>query len=164
MSAVAFADQMTYSRARAQTGTRPMREITPELLENPSPDGKYRNFSDYIQHCIHLAGTGDKLGRMIGFSSGTRVADWKRGRGGRPSISSCLRLAKLTGDSPIAVLTMAGHHEEAELMQELLSPPEHPALSPVTVIQTEQAIKTMQDLLDEYKRQFTERFTGKDGK
>ena len=138
-----------------------MREQTPELLENPSPDGKYRHFAEYVQHCVDLAGTADQLGKLVGFSSGSRIGDWKKGQGGRPSLSSCLRLAKLSGDSPIHVLIMAGYAEEAAILQELLSPPEALQPSPVSVIRAEQAIENMQELLDAMKDEFITRLKPK---
>lgn len=94
------------------------RRTKPSLYDIPAPSGKYRHFVEYIQRAIEIAGNGRDLGRMIGLTSGTRVTDWKLGRGGRPGISSILRMAKLTGDDPIDLLVMTGWDEEAELLIE----------------------------------------------
>lgn len=104
------------SSPRQDTMTRP---LTPELLETPAPSGKYESFAAYVRAAIHMAGSADALGKLIGFTSGTRISDWRRGRGGRPSIASCLRLAKLTSDSPLDILVMGGYQEEANLLVEL---------------------------------------------
>lgn len=98
-----------------------MRYPTPELAHRPAPSGKYPSFSAYVAACIHQVGTADALGQLLGFSSGTRVSDWKHARGGRPSCSSCLRLADLTGDDPTDILIMAGHDDEATLLRGFLS-------------------------------------------
>lgn len=94
------------------------REASPTLANVPAPSGRHANFAAYIRHAIAMAGTARDLGHMLGFTSGTRISDWKLARGGRPSMESCLRLAKLTGDDPIDVLVMAGYHEEAALLLE----------------------------------------------
>ena len=94
------------------------RRTKPSLFDIPAPSGKYRHFVEYIQKAIEVAGNGRDLGLMIGFTSGTRVTDWKLGRGGRPGVSSILRMAKLTGDDPIDLLVMTGWNEEAALLQE----------------------------------------------
>lgn len=100
-----------------------MREPTPHLVNTPSPSGKYANFAAYIDHCVSLVGTNYALGTLLGFTSGTRIADWRKAQGGRPSMGSCLRLAKLTGDDAYDVLIMGGYAEEAALIKELLAGP-----------------------------------------
>jgi hypothetical protein len=107
-------DQIMYMRPIRKVPTRP---ITPELVETPAPSGKYRNFMEYAKHAVSLAGTAQHLGQLMGFTGGTRISDWIRGRGGRPSVSSCLKLAELTDDNPLEVLVMAGYAEEAELLR-----------------------------------------------
>ncbi len=93
-----------------------MRHPTPHLVSTPSPSGKYANFAAYIDHCVSLVGTNHNLGEHLGFTSGTRVSDWRRAEGGRPSLSSCLKLAALTNDHPLEVLVMAGYDEEVKLL------------------------------------------------
>ncbi len=87
------------------------------LVSIPSPDGKYPHFSAYIDHCVSLVGTNRHLGELLGFSSGTRVSDWRLAHGGGPSVNSCLKLAKLTDDNPLHILTMAGHAEEVAILR-----------------------------------------------
>lgn len=94
-----------------------MRTPTPELASIPSPDGKYPNFGAYIDHCVSLVGTNRALGLMLGFTTGTRVSDWRNALGGRPSFVSCMKLAELTGDDPISILIMGGLQEEADLLR-----------------------------------------------
>jgi hypothetical protein len=93
-----------------------MRQPTPHLVNTPSPSGKYANFGAYIDHCVQLVGTNHQVGVLLGFTSGTRVADWRRAQGGRPSLTSVLKLAKLTSDHPLDILTMAGYEEEVALL------------------------------------------------
>jgi hypothetical protein len=83
----------------------------------PSPSGKYASFPDYVAHCVALAGTASNLGAHLGFSSGTRVADWRKGVGGRPSELACAKLAKFSGDPVLDVLGMGGHDELVELLR-----------------------------------------------
>ena len=98
-----------------------MRTDTPHLLTTPSPSGKYPHFAAYIRHCLDITGTKGSLGRLLGFTSGTRVADWANAKGGRPSLESCLRLAHITGDDPLDILAMAGHDEAVDLLRDFLS-------------------------------------------
>jgi hypothetical protein len=119
------------------------RPATPELVENPAPSGRHHNFVAYIEDAIRTVGSADALGRMLGFTSGTRLSDWKAARGGRPSVSSCLKLAKITGDDPIDILTMAGHAEEAGLLQEFLK--NKPGAPVALMIQPEMALLTAEE-------------------
>jgi hypothetical protein len=119
------------------------RPANPELVHTPAPSGRHHNFISYIEGAIATVGSADALGRMLGFSGGSRLSDWKSARGGRPSLGSCLRLAKITGDDPIDILTMAGHTEEAELLAEFLKnrpdPPVAIMLQPKNALQSARA-------------------------
>jgi hypothetical protein len=99
----------------------PMRQPSPILATRPSPSGKYPSFAAYIAEAIRMVGTAEKVGNLLGFTSGTRVNDWRKAKGGGPSLESCLRLAKLTGDDPLDILAMTGHDEIAELLKTFLS-------------------------------------------
>jgi hypothetical protein len=100
---------------------RTKRTPTPELATIPAPSGKYPNFAAYIDACVEMMGTAASLGEHLGFSTGSRISDWKNARGGRPSLESCLRLAELTGDDPLDVVTMAGHAEAAAMLKRFLT-------------------------------------------
>lgn len=97
-----------------------MRQPSPILATRPSPSGKYPSFAAYIAEAIRMVGTAEKVGALLGFTSGTRVNDWRKAKGGGPSLESCLRLAKLTGDDPLDILAMTGHDEIAELLKSFL--------------------------------------------
>lgn len=105
-----------------------MRSIARPLPAIPSPSGTYPSFAAYIEECLRIVGTAHDLGIMLGFTSGTRVSDWKRAQGGRPSLESCLKLAKLTGDDPLDILTMAGHDEAVELLKGFLAQKPEPSM------------------------------------
>lgn len=138
---------MVAATARDDLTRTSSRQPTRELLEIPDPDGKYRNFADYIRHCVHVAGSAKALGDLVGFSTGSRIGDWLRGQGGRPSISSCLRLAKLSGDSPLAVLTMAGYTEEVLLLRDLMSNSlDLVGFTPLQKVQALQTVNEMEEL------------------
>lgn len=110
------------------------REPTPELVNTPSPSGKYGSFSAYIDYCVKLVGSNFALGQLMGFTSGTRVADWRKARGGRPSVESCLKLAKLTGDDPHDILIMGGWPDVSDLLHELIERPRR-GLSEAEILQ-----------------------------
>ena len=137
----------------------PTRPTTPELINTPAPSGKYRNFMEYAKHAVDLCGTASTLGLMVGFTGGTRISDWIRGRGGRPGIDSCLKLADITGDSPIDVLVMAGYQEEAELLVKFFGHdlgPDAPKGIGSTLIKTKIALTEAQALLDAAARKIEE--------
>jgi hypothetical protein len=103
----------------------PMRHPSPLLATRPSPNGKYPSFAAYIAEAIRMVGTAEKVGALLGFTSGTRVNDWRKAKGGGPSLESCLRLAKLTGDDPLEILAMVGHDEIAEILKSFLDAKTH---------------------------------------
>lgn len=131
----------------------PTRPITPELVETPAPSGKYRNFMEYAKHAVTLAGTAQRLGQLMDFTGGTRISDWIRGRGGRPSISSCLKLAELTDDNPLDVLVMAGYKDEAELLKKfgLDAGTPSPAVAFHTRVRMAETATTLEALSEEVK-------------
>jgi hypothetical protein len=150
MMQTVMSEQTMYMRPIRKVPTRP---ITPELVETPAPSGKYRNFMEYAKQAVTLAGTAQHLGQLMGFTGGTRISDWIRGRGGRPSVSSCLKLAELTDDNPLDVLVMAGYAEEAELLKKfgLNTDPPGPAVSFHTRMRMLEAATTLDALSAEMK-------------
>jgi hypothetical protein len=102
-----------------------------------------------------MVGTADAVGKMLGFTSGTRVSDWKQARGGRPSLESCLKLAKITDDDPIDVLTMAGHDEAVQLLTDFFR---HKTTAPAAVLlQPKNAINSAIEALLFAKQQLEEK-------
>lgn len=92
----------------------------------PAPSGKYTGMPDYIAHAMRVSGgTARSLGEKIGLSTGSRVSDWRQGYG-VPGVLSCLRLAKVTGDDPADVLTMAGHKDVVDILEEVWA--RHPSM------------------------------------
>lgn len=78
----------------------------------PAPSGKYTGIPDYIRHAINaLGGQQKSLAEALGLTP-SRVSDWARGMG-VPGVEMAVKLALLTGDDPVDVLTMAGHQEFA---------------------------------------------------
>jgi len=116
-----------------------MRAPTPQLVNTPSPSGKYANFAAYVDHCVSLVGTNYALGKLVGFTTGTRISDWRKAQGGRPALTACLRLAKLTRDDPFDIMVMAGYAEEADLMREMCAET-HPNASLAEMMQPLESI------------------------
>jgi hypothetical protein len=85
----------------------------------PAPSGKYSGIPDYIAHAIHVSGGSAKsLAKVLGLTTGSRISDWRSGAG-VPGVLMALRLAKVTGDDPVDVLTMAGHADVVEVLRDV---------------------------------------------
>lgn len=85
----------------------------------PAPSGKYASMRGYIEHAVQMVGgSANSLADVIGLTSGSRVSNWRKGYG-MPSVLMALRLAKLTGDDPRDVLTMAGHEDVVRILNDI---------------------------------------------
>jgi hypothetical protein len=98
----------------------------PQMIAAPS--GKYSSMPDYIAKAIHQVGSGKSLAKLVGLTTGARVSDWRAGHG-VPGVLMALRLARITGDDPFDVLTMAGHTEEVEELRKVMAGGGAPAAS-----------------------------------
>jgi hypothetical protein len=94
----------------------------------PAPSGKYTGLPDYIAHAIHQVGSAKSLAKLVGLTTGSRVSDWRAGYG-VPGVLMALRLARITGDDPFDVLTMAGHKEEVEELRKVVTGATGPSAS-----------------------------------
>lgn len=79
-------------------------------------------FLDYINGATRQAGSAAALGRVLGFSDGSRLG--QVGHGARLSELSCVKLARFMGDDPCYVLELAGHVEMADLLRGNVAPPQ----------------------------------------
>lgn len=82
-----------------------------------------KTFAEYLTKAADLAGSDAALGKIVGFTDGSRIGIARKG-GPRLSELPCLKLARFTGDDPCWVLRLAGHTEMADLMQGHVVPPQ----------------------------------------
>ena len=80
-----------------------------------------KTIKEYIQRIHDQVGTDKDIGAFLGFADGSRVGLWRKG-GGRPDELNCIKLARWTGDDPLAVLRLAGYTEMADLLQGVTGP------------------------------------------
>jgi hypothetical protein len=84
-----------------------------------------KTFKDYVNKIYDQVGTDRDIGKLLGFPDGSRVGRWRTGDG-RPDELNCIKLARWTGDDPLAVLRLAGYTEMADLLEGRVGPPPIP--------------------------------------
>jgi hypothetical protein len=92
---------------------------TAPLTQNEAPpdyNSPLRSLPAYTQYCVHLAGSMAGLARVVGFSTGSRIADWVSGAG-RPSEIAAAKMAHFSGHDLIEVLRLARYDELADIIE-----------------------------------------------
>jgi len=75
----------------------------------------FSSLQPYIEQIVAIAGSDLAVGKYLGFSDGSRIGQWRRGKD-RPSELACIKLARWVGDSPLEILRLAGYTEMADLL------------------------------------------------
>lgn len=79
----------------------------------PKPNQQFQLWLDDV---VTQFGSDVAVGRFCGYKDGANVGRWRSGYN-NPSILACLRLARARGEDPLDILKLAGHIEEAKLLE-----------------------------------------------
>jgi len=104
--------------------------------------------TDYIAHCVHVAGSHYALGQRLGFTSGGRVGAWRAGKG-RPSELACLQLAAFSGHAGLDILRLAGYTAMADLIEAGATGP--PRVPDQHKMRLEASLRPVEDMIDMLK-------------
>lgn len=79
----------------------------------PKPQPELRA---WLEDVVTQFGSDVAVGLFCGYKDGANVGRWRAGYN-NPSILACLRLARARNENPLDILRLAGHKEEADLLE-----------------------------------------------